>query len=163
MTPIQRDLTRTTLAILCLLLLIVGSLWVLRPFLGALVWATMIVVATWPMLKGLEQRFGGRRAPAVAVMTLAMLLLLFLPLLLAVDVIVSHADEFAALAKKLANSGLPQPPEWVAGLPLVGGKLHACGRNWPMPVRRRCWRGSSLMPPNPAAGCCRSWATSVSC
>ena len=124
MTPIQRDLTRTTLAILCLLLLIAGSLWVLRPFLGALVWATMIVVATWPMLKGLEQRFGGRRAPAVAVMSLAMLLLLFLPLLLAIDVIASHAGEFAALARKLVDSGLPQPPEWVAGLPLVGGKLH---------------------------------------
>jgi predicted PurR-regulated permease PerM len=125
MTSIQRDLTRTTLAILCLLLLIVGSLWVLRPFLGALVWAAMIVVATWPMLKGLEQRFGGRRAPAVAVMTLAMLLLLFLPLLLAIDIIAGHSDEFAALAHKLVAAGLPQPPEWVAGLPLVGGKLHA--------------------------------------
>ena len=56
MADIRRDLTRTTLAILCLLLLIVGSLWVLQPFLGALVWAAMIVVATWPMLKGLEQR-----------------------------------------------------------------------------------------------------------
>ena len=39
MADIRRDLTRTTLAILCLLLLIGGSLWVLRPFLGALVWA----------------------------------------------------------------------------------------------------------------------------
>jgi predicted PurR-regulated permease PerM len=125
MADIRRDLTRTTLAILCLLLLIVGSLWVLRPFLGALVWATMIVVATWPMLKGLEQRFGGRRAPAVAVMTLAMLLLLFLPLLLAVDTIVGHAGEFAALARKLVEAGLPQPPDGLASLPLVGGKLHA--------------------------------------
>jgi predicted PurR-regulated permease PerM len=125
MADIRRDLTRTTLAILCLLLLIGGSLWVLRPFLGALVWAAMIVVATWPLLKGLEHRFGGRRAPAVAVMTLAMLLLLFLPLLLAVDTIVGHAGEFAALARKLVEAGLPQPPDWVAGLPLVGGKLHA--------------------------------------
>ncbi len=125
MADIRRDLTRTTLAILCLLLLIGGSLWVLRPFLGALVWAAMIVVATWPMLKGLEHRFGGRRAPAVAVMTLAMLLLLFIPLLLAVDTIVGHAGEFAALARKLVEAGLPQPPDWVAGLPLVGGKMHA--------------------------------------
>ena len=125
MADIRRDLTRTTLAILCLLLLIGGSLWVLRPFLGALVWAAMIVVATWPMLKGLEQRFGGRRAPAVAVMTLAMLLLLFLPLLLAVDTIVGHAGEFAALARKLVEAGLPQPPDGLASLPLVGGKLHA--------------------------------------
>lgn len=125
MADIRRDLTRTTLAILCILLMIVGSLWVLRPFLGALVWATMIVVATWPLLKGLEQRCGGRRAPAVAAMTLGMLLLLFIPLLLAIDTIVSHAGDVATLIRKLVEAGLPQPPDWVAGLPLVGGKLHS--------------------------------------
>ena len=75
-TEIQRDLTRTVLAVLCILLLIAASFWVLRPFLAATVWATMVVVATWPLLKSLEQRFGGRRVPAVAVMALAMLLLL---------------------------------------------------------------------------------------
>jgi predicted PurR-regulated permease PerM len=123
MTPIRRDLTRTTLAILCLLLLIGGSLWVLRPFLGALVWAAMIVVATWPMLKGLEQRFGGRRAPAVAVMTLTMLLLLIVPLWAAIATIFSYAGQVTVLTQTLAEKGLPQPPGWVAGLPLVGQKL----------------------------------------
>ena len=42
MAEIHRDLTRTTLAILCILLLIAVSLWVLRPFLAASVWAAMI-------------------------------------------------------------------------------------------------------------------------
>ncbi len=124
MAAIQRDLTRTTLAILCLLLMIAAALWVLLPFLAAMVWATMIVVATWPLLKSLEQRCGGRRALAVAGMTLAMLLLLFVPLLLAIDTIVSNAGEIASLASKFVTAGLPQPPEWVATLPLVGGKLH---------------------------------------
>ncbi len=124
MAAIQRDLTRTTLAILCLLLMIVGSLWVLLPFLAATVWATMIVVATWPMLKALEQRCGGRRTLAVAGMTLAMLLLLFVPLLLAIDTIVGNAEAIANLGRKLAASDLPQPPEWLATLPLIGNKLH---------------------------------------
>ena len=30
--------------------LIAGSFWILRPFLVALTWATIIVVATWPLL-----------------------------------------------------------------------------------------------------------------
>ena len=64
MSEVQRDLTRNTLAVLCILLMIVASFWVLRPFLAATVWATMIVVATWPLLKSLEARFGGRRGPA---------------------------------------------------------------------------------------------------
>lgn len=128
MADTRRELTRTTLAILCLLLMIAATLWILRPFLAAGVWATMIVVATWPMLKGLEHRFGGRRAPAVATMTLAMLLLLFVPLLLAIDTIVSHAGDVADLARKLVASGLPQPPEWVAGVPLLGNKLNTVWR-----------------------------------
>jgi predicted PurR-regulated permease PerM len=123
MTKTTRDLTRTTLAILCILLLIALSLWVLRPFLAAAVWATMIVVATWPLLKSLEQRLGGRRGLAVTGMTLTMLLLLVIPLWLAIDTIANHAGTVTNLVKELAAKGLPQPPDWVAGLPLVGGKL----------------------------------------
>ena len=125
MNDIHRDLTRTTLAILCILLLIAASFWVLRPFLAATVWATMIVVATWPMLKSLERRFGGRRAPAVALMTLGMLLLLVVPLWLAIGTIVDHLEDIAGFARRLAASGLPPAPDWLAGLPLVGGKLAA--------------------------------------
>lgn len=89
MSEIQRDLTRNTLAVLCILLLIAASLWVLRPFLAATIWAVMIVVATWPLLKMLEQRFDGRRGLAVAVMTLAMLLLLVVPLSFAIGTVLS--------------------------------------------------------------------------
>ena len=39
----SRDLTRITLSVLGIGFLIAGSLWVLRPFLSALLWATMIV------------------------------------------------------------------------------------------------------------------------
>lgn len=125
MPEIRRDLTRTTLAILCLLSLIAASLWVLRPFLAAAIWAMMIVVATWPLFIALEQRVGGRRGVSVAGMTLAMLLLLLVPLWLAIDTIVYYAEDIATLAKKLAASGLPPPPSWVADLPLVGSKLAA--------------------------------------
>ncbi|HSG24000.1 MAG TPA: AI-2E family transporter YdiK [Azonexus sp.] len=119
----RRDLTRSTLAILCILGLIGMSLWVLRPFLAATIWATMIVVATWPLLLGLEARFGHRRAPAVVVMTLAMLLLLVLPLWLAIDTISEHSEQLTAAGHYLAENGLPRLPAWVAALPLVGEKI----------------------------------------
>ncbi len=125
MTEIRRDLTRTTLAIICILSLIALSFWVLRPFLAATVWATMIVVATWPLLISLEERFGNRRAPAVAVMTVAMLLLLVLPLWLAIDTIADHADQLVEAGKTIASEGLPQPPDWVGSIPFVGSKLTA--------------------------------------
>src|SRR5574343_51670 len=123
MTDIRRDLARNTLAIACIAGLIARSLWVLRPFLAATVWAARIVVATWPLFTGLEARFGGRRTPAVLVMTLAMLTLLVLPLWLAIDTIADHADQLTAAAQSVAHDGIPLPPDWVAGLPLIGEKL----------------------------------------
>ena len=123
MSDIRHDLTRSTLAILSILALIALSLWVLRPFLAATVWATMIVVATWPLLKMLELRLGNRRLPAVALMTLAMLLLLVLPLWLAIDTISEHSGQLTATFHQLASSGVLLPPDWLGALPLIGGKL----------------------------------------
>ena len=74
MSDPRNDLARTTLAVMFLAGLAFSSFWILRPFLPAFVWSVMIVVATWPMLQRLERRFGGRRGPAVAVMTLVMLM-----------------------------------------------------------------------------------------
>lgn len=120
MTDIRRDLARTTLAIFCIIGLIALSLWVLRPFLAATVWATMLVVATWPLFRSLEARLGNRRLPAVLLMSLAMLLLLVLPLWLAIDTISDHFGQLTAAGRSLAENGLPPPPAWVSGLPLVG-------------------------------------------
>jgi predicted PurR-regulated permease PerM len=124
-TEIRRDLARNTLAILCILGLIGLSLWVLRPFLAAGVWAVMIVVATWPLFLSLEARLGHRRAPAVAIMTLAMLLLLVLPIWLAVDTIFEHSGQVIVALQSLAADGLPALPEWLKALPLVGERLTA--------------------------------------
>ena len=43
------DLTRITLVVRLIGVLIAGSLWTLLPFLGALIWAAALVVATWPL------------------------------------------------------------------------------------------------------------------
>jgi predicted PurR-regulated permease PerM len=126
MTEIQRDLTRTALAVLFIGVLIGFSFWILRPFLGAMVWATMIVVATWPVMVAVQARMWRKRALAVTVMTVALLLVLVVPFSLAIGTIVSNADRVAEWAKSLATFKVPPPPEWVGKLPLVGIKtVHA--------------------------------------
>jgi predicted PurR-regulated permease PerM len=121
MTDQRPDLARTTLSVLFIGALIAGSLWILSPFLAALVWATMIVVATWPMMRRVESAFGGRRAPAVAVMTLGLLAILIVPLAIALQAILDHADDLVALLGRLPNAQLPAAPEWLDKVPL-GGK-----------------------------------------
>ena len=121
----RADLARITLSVLFIGGLIAGSLWILSPFLGAFVWATMIVVATWPLLRCLERAFGGRRAPAVAVMSLGLLAILIVPLGVALQAILAHTDELVALLARLPTLHLPAAPEWLGKVPLAGERVQA--------------------------------------
>jgi len=116
----RRDLTLTVLAVLFLGGLIGTSVWVLRPFLGALTWATMIVVATWPLMLRVEKAVGDRRWIAVTIMSLIPLLLLIVPLSAAIGTIVANLNTIAGWTKAFAEFKVPAPPSWLAGLPFVG-------------------------------------------
>lgn len=116
-----RDLTRTTLAVLCLAALIGTSLWVMRPFLGPTIWATMVVVATWPLMRRVERLLWGSRPLAVTVMTLLLVLLFVVPLTVAISTIVGNAERLIDWAKMAAGYELPDhAPAWVLNLPLIG-------------------------------------------
>jgi len=124
-TPVMlRDLPRTVLAVLLLGLLIAASLWILRPFLLSTVWAAMIVVASWPLMLMVQARLR-RRAPAVAVMTLAMLVVFFAPVLLMIDTLAENTGLIAGWIHQLVSSPIPPPPQWVSGIPLVGERIAA--------------------------------------
>ena len=125
MTNQRPELGRITLSVLFLGGLIGGSLWILSPFLGAFIWATMIVVATWPMLRRVESMFGGRRALAVAVMSLGLLAILIVPLGVALQAVLGHADELVALLERLPQMQLPVAPEWLERIPLAGERIAA--------------------------------------
>lgn len=125
MRDAQRDLTRTVLAIMFLAILIGASMWVLRPFLPALVWATMVVIATWPILLALQRGVGGRRWLAVTVLMFLMLVLLIVPLALAIGMLVGNAAQIEEWVVGLKDVSVPPPPGWVAGIPLAGERLAA--------------------------------------
>lgn len=119
----RTDLAKITFGVLSIALLIASSLWILRPFLGATIWATMLVVASWPALLWFESRLWGRRSLAVVAMVLILLLLFVLPLTLAITTIAEHADKVVAWVKELIAQGPPQLPQWLRNLPFVGEKL----------------------------------------
>jgi predicted PurR-regulated permease PerM len=119
------ELARVVLVVLVIGGLIAASFWILRPFLGAIIWAVMIVVSTWPLMRAVQARLGGRRWAAVTVMSFVLLLVLIVPLSLAIGTIVANADEIVAWAKRLSEFKLGAPPSWLAGLPVVGERLTA--------------------------------------
>jgi predicted PurR-regulated permease PerM len=122
-TPVTMDLTRTVLAVLFIGVLIAACSWILLPFLYALLWATTLVVTTWPVMLGLQARLRGKRWLAVTVATGLLLLLVIVPLSLAVAAIVAKADDIAVWAKSLDALTMPPPPDWVRSIPIVGSKV----------------------------------------
>jgi predicted PurR-regulated permease PerM len=126
--PPARDLTRTTLSVLFIGMFIALNYWILKPFLPAFVWALTIVVATWPLMLRLQSLLGGKRGFAVAVMAMALLLLFIVPFTLAVVTLSNNADMIKGWTESLKTQGLPPPPGWVSGIPLVGPKLSASWR-----------------------------------
>jgi len=121
------ELTRATLAVLFIVGLIGVCFWVLRPFLPSVVWATMIVVATWPAMRRIERRLWGKRSLAVMVMTLVLLLVFVIPFMLAIGTILSNVDEIVAWVRALPTLELPPAPAWLRNLPVVGAKA---GEAW---------------------------------
>jgi predicted PurR-regulated permease PerM len=119
--PGSRDLPRISFGVLLIAALLGGSLYVLLPFLPALLWATMIVVATWPLMLKIESMVGGRRGLATLVCTLLLLLIVFAPLVAAILTVVDHADAFTHIT--VTELRLPPPPAWVGNVPFVGGRI----------------------------------------
>jgi predicted PurR-regulated permease PerM len=119
------DLTRILLSVAAIGGLIVASFWILRPFLPALIWATMIVVATWPALRAVQAHLWDRRGLAVTVMTLVMLMVVIAPIAIVVSTIVEHGETILAWTRALEAFSVPGPPEWVRNLPVVGDKVAA--------------------------------------
>src|SRR5262245_57276176 len=102
--PARADLPRATIGVLFIVTLIALSIWILSPFLGAIIWASMIVIATWPLMQWLQRGLRGSRALATAVMTIGLLLVLVLPLSFIIGAVASNAGrliDWAATMKSI--------------------------------------------------------------
>jgi predicted PurR-regulated permease PerM len=119
----QRPGKNTTRAA-AVVLLTLGCLYVLKPFLAAILFAAAVVISSWPLYLKLQQRIRGRRTLAALTMTLSLTLLVIIPLAL---VAYNLADNAAAAFDQLraVGAGELQPPPWVRAVPLIGEPLDA--------------------------------------
>ncbi len=118
------DLTRITLGVLFIGATLLACFWIVGPFLPAIVWASTLVIATFPLMERVQQALWHIRALAVTVMTAMLLLVFVIPFWLAIGTIVEHAAQIVGFVRGLETFRLPAAPEWVVMLPMVGEKLN---------------------------------------
>jgi predicted PurR-regulated permease PerM len=105
-----------------LALLLVGCFLVLQPFMSAVVWAAILCATSWPLYVRLRTRFQQRDWVAAMIMLIIITVLLFTPFVIVGVTIADNAELVAAWGKNLIEQGPPDPPAWVAELPIVGAR-----------------------------------------
>lgn len=117
--------TRRLAQIALVVLLIVGCIAVLLPFVGALLFALVIWICTWESYRDrLLPRLGGRNSLGAGLMVLILVLILLVPTIFLAGALASAADHLVDLVRPYVERGLPtDAPAWLTGLPLLGDRV----------------------------------------
>jgi predicted PurR-regulated permease PerM len=117
-------LNNDRLLVQILLLALLGAcLWVMAPFWSALFWGAVLAFASWPLMRLLTRWLKGRESLAAAILTLCWMLLVAAPLVWLGFNLADHVRDATVFIKDVQVDGLPDPPTWLAGIPLVGERL----------------------------------------
>jgi predicted PurR-regulated permease PerM len=105
-------------------LLIFGCVLVLRPFVGAILFAAVLCLSTWPAFVWLRDRWGGRSSLAALFLVLVMVVTLATPVALAAQSLIVHSAAMVeALRGFLDNRSMLELPVFIRDLPLIGSSL----------------------------------------
>lgn len=111
------------LAQILLLVLLGACLWVLTPFVTALFWAAVLAFASWPVMRFLTRALKGNASLAAGLLTSGWVLIVAGPLVWLGFNIADHIRNATELIKNLQVTGLPDAPEWLIDVPMVGDRL----------------------------------------
>ncbi len=118
--PAPRFQARARL-VLALALFVAGA-WTIKAFLPALVWAAILAIATWPLVRHARARLpgGGYNILLPLVFTLVVALCVLVPLAVAAIQLGREAAVVFHLVEEARRSGIPAPA-WLADLPYGAG------------------------------------------
>ena len=104
--------------------LVAGCFLVLKPFLTATLFAAVVCVTTWPLYLRLLHVMKGKKIIAALVMTVALSLLVILPLALVAYNLADNITAFYNEIKLAIELGPIIAPDWLINVPLVGSSAH---------------------------------------
>lgn len=103
--------------------LLIACLKIITPFLGALIWGTIIAISTWSLFDRLQRRLTERRGLAAVILTIGMIFVFVVPIFLLVNSLTDHVASVGTLLKDLTTMTLPDAPSWLVNVPLIGPQI----------------------------------------
>ncbi|MXP56335.1 AI-2E family transporter YdiK [Pantoea sp. Mhis] len=116
------DLPQLLFSLIFILIMIIACLWVIQPFILSFTWASIVVIATWPIIMRLQNILWGKRILAIVTMTILILLLFIIPVALLVSSLIDNTGP----ALVWLNQGHLVFPQlnWLNDIPILGKKLY---------------------------------------
>ena len=111
----QKELMNTSLT-LCI---VIFSIYIVHCFIPSLIWASVIVITTYPYYKSWRKLLKSRDNMAALVFTLVLGLLILLPFSWLVSVLVKESQVFLTYLKSINQTG-GEAPTFIQELPLIG-------------------------------------------
>lgn len=120
---VSRQSVELAIGLAILAIIAVGAFLVLKPFLSAIIWASVLSYATWPLFTRLKQTLGGKEVPAAIVMISAATMVLVAPIAILAWSMTDQIVVLAGAMRGWAEHGVPELPAWATAIPFIGGKL----------------------------------------
>jgi predicted PurR-regulated permease PerM len=108
----------------------IGCILVLYPFLSALLWAGILVYTTWPVFEMLRQALRLHRVTAALMMVAMTAVILVLPIGVAAPGSADDVTNLRHIVMDGLRAGLPDAPQWVFDVPLVGPTAGSLWDRW---------------------------------
>lgn len=121
--PYIRTATEIAVRLGVLVLLLAWCLQIVAPFIGLVVWAFIVAIASTGAYERLAGWLGGRRRLAAVLFVLLALLLIIVPAVFLSETLVRGATHFADQVRA-GVIALPAPPESIATWPIVGEQVY---------------------------------------
>jgi len=117
----KMDLSQSILSMIFITSMGIISFLVIQPFLLGFSWASMIVIATWPLMLKIQKFLGGNRSLSVLIMIVIILLLFIIPVFFLVNSLIATS---IPLIHWFSSNTLEFPElAWLQDIPLIGKKI----------------------------------------
>lgn len=102
--------------------IVILSLYIIHKFIPSMIWAGIIVIATYPLYNQWQKLFGDKPNTAALLFTALMGLLFLIPLTWLVGILIKESQLFVNFLQEVNQDG-GAAPEFFKNLPLVGNDL----------------------------------------
>jgi predicted PurR-regulated permease PerM len=119
-----RNMIESTLRIGLLLILLLYTYEIIRPFTTPILWGAIIAIAAFPLVKWLQPKLGGRRSVATTVVTVFFIAALVAPAWTVTEAGLGGLKKLSA-GLESGELRIPPPAARVADWPVIGEQLYA--------------------------------------